>query len=72
CFMIDARYQRRGIGKAALEQVIAHVRTKDTVSLLHLSYVPEPGNPAALYQRYGFQPTGEVEDGEVVLALSLT
>ncbi|MBE7381027.1 MAG: GNAT family N-acetyltransferase [Leptolyngbya sp. SIO1E4] len=71
-FMIDARYQRQGIGAAALEQIIDHVRVKGTVSSLFLSYVPEPGNPAALYQRYGFQPTGDIEDGEVVLALSLS
>lgn len=70
-FMIDARYQRQGIGTAALEQIIDHVRAKGTVSSLFLSYVPEPGNAAEFYQRYGFQPTGEIEDGEVVLALRL-
>ena len=70
-FMIDARYQRRGIGKAALEQVVAHVRAKRAVTLLTVSYVPGPGCPEPFYLACGFRHTGQVDGGEIVLELPL-
>jgi diamine N-acetyltransferase len=70
-FMIDAKFQGRGIGKAALRQVIEHVRARGTIEKLELSYVPGPGCPEAFYRSLGFAPTGRVDEGEIVLALSL-
>jgi diamine N-acetyltransferase len=69
--MIDARFQRRGIGKAALEQVIAHVREKRSATSLGVSYVPGPGCPEPFYLASGFRHTGRVDDGEIVLELPL-
>ena len=69
--MVDRRFQGRGIGKAALLQVIEHVRAKGLYSKLELSYVPGPGCPEPFYRQLGFQPNGKVEDGEVVLELTL-
>jgi hypothetical protein len=34
--------------------------------------VPGPGSPVGFYLRYGFVRTGEVFDGEEVLALRVT
>ena len=70
-FMIDAGFQRQGVGRAALTEVIAHVRDKRTFSSLQTSYVSGPGCPEPFYRRLGFAPTGEVDDGEIVLALAL-
>jgi diamine N-acetyltransferase len=70
-FMIDARFQGRGIGTAALQHVIAHVRDKGLFSSLATSYVPGPGSPEAFYIRAGFQHTGEIDDGEIVLELPM-
>lgn len=70
-FMVDARHQRQGIGRAALRRVIAHVRSKAVFDRLHLSYVPGEGSPEPLYRSLGFAPTGQVEEGEVVMALDL-
>lgn len=70
-FMIDAKFQRTGIGKAAMLLVIEHVRAKGIFGKLQLSYVPGPGNPEAFYRGLGFCPTGEVDDGEIVLELGL-
>jgi diamine N-acetyltransferase len=69
--MVDRRFQGQGIGKAALLQVIEHVRAKGLYSKLNLSYVPGPGCPELFYRQLGFQPNGQVEDGEVVLELPL-
>ncbi len=70
-FMVDARFQGKGIGKAALELVITHVRTKGVFSSITTSYVPEPGSPEGFYLSQGFQHTGKILDGEVVLERSL-
>jgi diamine N-acetyltransferase len=69
--MIDTRFQGQGTGAAALQQVIAHVISKDLFSSLVTSYVPGPGCPEHFYLRAGFQQTGKVDDGEVVLELPL-
>lgn len=70
-FMIDARYQGRGIGKAALTRVIEHVRAKGRFASLELSYVPGPGCPEPFYLGLGFRHTGRVDGNEVVLELPL-
>jgi diamine N-acetyltransferase len=70
-FMIDAGFQRRGIGRAALLLVIEHVRSKHLFSSLQLSYVPGPGCPEPFYLGLGFRHTGRVDGKEVVLELPL-
>ena len=69
--MIDAKHQHSGIGTAALKLVIAHVRAKGIFEKLELSYVPEPCCPEPFYRRLGFSATGRIDDGEIVIALSL-
>ena len=71
-FMIDARYQGKGIGKAALQQVIEYVRAKGAFRKIELSYVPGPGSPEAFYRSFGFQPNGKIDEGEIVLELDLS
>jgi diamine N-acetyltransferase len=70
-FMIDARFQGQGTGAAALQQVIAHVKSGGLFSSIVTSYVPGPGCPERFYVRAGFRHTGKVDDGEVVLELPL-
>jgi len=71
-FMIDASFQGRGYGRAALLKVIGHVRAKGIFDTLELSYVPGPGCPEPFYAALGFRPTGRIDEGEVVLELRLT
>lgn len=68
-FMIDAKFQGRGIGGAALLQVIEYVRGKKLFGSLQLSYVPGPGCPELFYLSLGFRHTGRVDEGEIVLEL---
>lgn len=70
-FMVDARYQRQGIGRLAMQLVIEHVRRQGLFPQLKISYVPGEGCPEPLYRSLGFCPTGEVDDGEVIMALPL-
>ncbi|HEY5014944.1 MAG TPA: GNAT family N-acetyltransferase [Acidimicrobiia bacterium] len=69
--LLDARYQRLGYGRAALDLVVAYVRTRPRADTLLASFVPGEGSPLGFYVKYGFAPTGEVFDGEPVLALPL-
>lgn len=70
-FMIDARFQGQGIGRAALQGVIEHVRRKGLFETLELSYVPGPGCPEPFYRSLGFRHTGRLDGNEVILELPL-
>jgi diamine N-acetyltransferase len=70
-FMVDAKHQRKGIGRAALLLIIEHIRSKGIFKKLKLSYVPGEGGPEQLYLSLGFRPTGEVDESEVVMELPL-
>jgi diamine N-acetyltransferase len=69
--LIDARHQRRGYGRAALDLVVGYVRGRPGATELYTSAVPGDGSALPFYERYGFVRTGEVDDGEVVLRLAL-
>jgi len=69
--LIDARHQRNGIGRAVLTQIAELVRANGGTEL-RTSYHPGAGDPWPFYRQFGFQPTGEVDDGEIVLRLPLT
>jgi len=65
-FMIDARYQGKGFGRRAMELVIAHVKTRPNAKFLFLGHRREPGNAGGFYQKFGFEYTGNEEEGEDV------
>jgi diamine N-acetyltransferase len=70
-FMIDVRYQRRGIGQKALELLFEHVKTRPSASVLLTSCVPGQGSPGPFYERMGFVYTGEEDSGELVMRREL-
>jgi diamine N-acetyltransferase len=65
--MVDQKYQRRGIGKEVMRLVLEYVRGRPGIRYFYTSYVPEPGGPGPFYLGLGFEPNGEIEDGEVVV-----
>ncbi|TDP74285.1 GNAT family N-acetyltransferase [Roseateles toxinivorans] len=69
--MIDARFQGQGIGREALQLVMAHTRAKGLFKSLALSYVPGPGCPEPFYLGLGFRHTGRMDGNEVVLEIPL-
>ena len=70
-FMIDHRFQGKGVGRRALELVIDHVRTLPQASEMYLTYVPHPDGPRDFYAAAGFVETGEAHDGELEMRLDL-
>lgn len=71
--MIAEGFQRRGYGRRALELLIEYVRTRPGATALMTSWVPGDGTPEPFYRKLGFEPTGEVDEGEIIgrLVLSL-
>ena len=69
-FMIDAGHQGKGYGRRALELLVEEAR-RDGANEVKLSYHPGEHSPHAFYERFGFVDTGEVEEGEIVMRLTL-
>lgn len=71
--MIDHRQQGRGIGRKALDLIVAHARSRPGIGRLMSSYVPGDDGPRDFYLRYGFSETGEdTDDGaEMEIAYAL-
>jgi diamine N-acetyltransferase len=70
--LIDARYQRLGYGRAALDLIVAYVRTRPNSDRLFCSHVPGEAGPLGFYLKYGFVLTDDVHDGEPILELPLS
>ena len=69
--MIADGFQGRGYGRAAMALLGDHIRGLPRATQLVTSWMPGPGSPEAFYLGLGFEPTGEVDDGEVVGRLGL-
>ena len=65
--MVGGPYQRGGYGRRLLELVCAEVSSHPDVRRdLYTSWKPGPDGPEGFYERFGFEPTGDMLDGEVV------
>jgi diamine N-acetyltransferase len=70
--LIDERHQGRGYGTATLDLIVAYFGGRPGVEVLTAHAGQGDGSPIAFYERYGFERTGEVVDGEAVLQLRLS
>ena len=69
-FMIDKEEQGKGYGQAALAEIIRYFRQLGA-DRLTLSTEGENERGLHIYRKAGFQETGAVDDGEVVMRLWL-
>jgi histidinol dehydrogenase len=69
--MVDARYQRLGLGRLAMAWVIAEARRLG-LREVGLSHVMQPGHAGPFYEKLGFCYTGVVKDGEHKMLLTLS
>ena len=67
---VDADDQGRGIGRFALESLLAEARAR---GMNHVNVIYEPGEegPEAFFLAVGFTPVGETEYGEVISEIRL-
>lgn len=72
-FVIDRAQQGRGLGKAGVGAIIAHVR-RELPGCRALTLTANPRNERAqhVYASFGFDVTGETRDDEPVWQLDLT
>jgi histidinol dehydrogenase len=68
--LVDARHQRRGLGRQAIAWVIDEARRLG-MQTVGLSHQPLPGHAGPFYEKLGFRYTGEVDDGELKMVLTL-
>jgi len=67
-FLIDARFQGRGLGCLAMERILEAARSlRPAATEIRLSHVEGEGHPGPFYERLGFAYTGEIDDGEHVM-----
>jgi len=69
--LVDHRFQGRGLGTAALDLVVDHVRTRPDARTVLVSHVIGSASPAMLYEQYGLKVTGVVHEGEPILERDL-
>ena len=69
--MIDAKYQKLGFAKKAMELLFDYVRTRPGAKEIEVSYRPGEEGPQGFYEKLGFVPTGDMLEGEVVMRLAL-
>jgi diamine N-acetyltransferase len=67
---VDADDQGRGIGRFALESLLAEARKRGT-DHVDVIYEPGEGGPEAFFTAVGFVPTGETEYGEIIASIRL-
>jgi len=68
--LVDRLHQRRGIGRRVIEAVIEQAKAWGAASIA-VSWVPGVGSPEPVYLAMGFEPTGEIDDGEILARLTL-
>jgi diamine N-acetyltransferase len=69
--MIDARYQGRGYGRAAMLELLSKLKQSPDSKGIKISYEPENKVAERLYAQLGFRPTGEIKHGEIVAQLQV-
>jgi diamine N-acetyltransferase len=70
-FMIDARYQKLGFGKRALDLLIEHVRGRPGAHEMTLTCHPGEDGPEPFYRKYGFKLTGQMMYNEAEMRIDL-
>lgn len=69
-FMIDAPQQGKGLGHAALEEIIRYFR-QNGADIITLSTKESNKTALSLYHRFGFKETGKRNGEEIILKLHL-
>jgi diamine N-acetyltransferase len=69
--MIDERHQGKGYGKRAALAVIEDLKQKEDCREVYLSFVPENDGAEKVYKSIGFERTGEISEGEIVMRYTI-
>jgi diamine N-acetyltransferase len=67
--IIDKRFQRKGIGKDAIRQLIAQFHQNPQCKEIRTSFIAENIAARKLFTELGFSPINEGTDGEIIAKL---
>lgn len=72
-FMIDAKYQKQGYGKEAIQEAIRYMQSFPCgkAEYCWINYEPENIAAKTLYEKCGFKENGQQFYGEIVAVLKL-
>ncbi len=65
-FMIDRRWQGKGYGRRALEQILKDIGQKSDCRRITICYVPNNKTAKEFYASLGFEEVGIDDDGEMI------
>ncbi len=65
--LIDARYQGRGYGTEAVQKILALMEADGKYDEVVLCYIEGNEEARRLYEKAGFLPTGDAEEGEIIM-----
>ena len=69
--MIDRPHQGRGYGTEAIRLILEDMKSRFGCREIYLSTDPENKRGLHLYHKFGFRETGETDDDEIILNLTL-
>jgi diamine N-acetyltransferase len=69
--MVAEPYHGRGYGRQAIERLVEYVKTRPGAKELLVSYHKGAKSPEGFYLKLGFEPTGDIIEGEYVARLPL-
>jgi diamine N-acetyltransferase len=68
-FMVDYAQQGKGIGRRAMELLLAELKAQSDVKLITICYKPDNASAQAFYRSFGFEETGLDEVGEMIAVI---
>jgi len=68
-FMIDKRYQNKGIGKVALQLLLKEIEAIGQFTWIELSCDPENEQANSVYRKNGMLPTHWKDNGDIVFSI---
>ena len=68
--MIDEQHQGKGLGRQAMNLVLAEIGKDTSRHKVYISFEPDNDAARKLYESLGFGPDGRILDGEIVYCLS--
>ena len=69
--MFPEEQQGKGYGTGAIRKIVELARESGKYDFMIIDYAPENKIAEHVYKKLGFQPTGEISNGEIVLRLDL-
>lgn len=69
--MFPVEHQNKGYGTEAIRQIVQMAKESGKYDYMLIDYAPENAIAKRVYEKLGFQPTGEMSNGEIVLRMDL-